>query len=182
MNEHGLAVGMMAVPHGEGGNDPGKPTLGELGVIRLLLDNARSVDEALALLDGYNVDFGSGPPIHYLIADRSGAAAVVELIGDQKLVTRNSDPWLVSTNFLIAEEKPDGADSSCSRYNHAYTQLEAADGKINPAKAMSILSKVSQNGDYPTIWSVVYDLKRGIIQVAIRRDYEHFEEFQLKMK
>ena len=66
--------------HGEGGGDAKKVTLDSLEIIRLLLDNATEVDEALAFFDDYNIDWGSGPPVHYLIADASGDSAVVELI------------------------------------------------------------------------------------------------------
>ncbi len=78
MNEKGLAVGMMAVPSVKPDHDPGKVTLSSLNLIRLLLDYAQNLDEALALLQNYNVDFGGGPTIHYLIADKSGHSAIVE--------------------------------------------------------------------------------------------------------
>ena len=181
MNEQGLSIGMMAVPHADGGNDPRKTTLGDLQVMRLLLDYARTVDEALALLDDYNIDFGDGPPIHYLLADPSGAAAVVEFIDGQPHVIRNEQPWLVATNFLLDEEKPIGAGSSCRRYNHVYSTLENAGGKVSPTQAMHLLQDVSQGGDYPTIWSAVYNMKDGTIQVVIRRDYSRVENFQLEM-
>ncbi len=69
MNERGLAVGMMAVPSAQAGSDSRKVTIDSLAAIRLLLDKAQSVDEALSLLGAYNIDWGSGPPLHYLIAD-----------------------------------------------------------------------------------------------------------------
>jgi predicted choloylglycine hydrolase len=181
MNEYGLAIGMMAVPHAEGGNDPGKSTLGDLQIMRLLLDYARTVDEALALLDNYNIDFEGGPPIHYLLADRSGAAAVVEFIDGKPHMIRNEQPWLVATNFLIDEEKSVGANSPCWRYNHVYSALENAGGKVSPAQAMSLLQDVSQAGAYPTIWSVVYNMADGTIQVTIRKQYNLVKTFQLEM-
>jgi len=78
MNEHGLVVGMAAVPPGQMHPDPDKETIGSLGVIRKMLDHARDVDEAVAILQNYNVDVESGPPLHYLIADPSGCSALVE--------------------------------------------------------------------------------------------------------
>ena len=82
----------MAVSHGEGGSDAEKATLDSLEIIRLLLDHATEVDEALALFDDYNIDWGSGPPVHYLIADASGDSAVVELIDGSAVVTRSLYP------------------------------------------------------------------------------------------
>ena len=76
MNEHGLAVGMMAVPQARGAQDPQQATIDSLEAIRLILDSARSVEEAVALLGSYNIDWGSGPALHYLVADASGQSAV----------------------------------------------------------------------------------------------------------
>jgi hypothetical protein len=110
LNERGLAVGMMAVPHGEGGADAHKATLDSLEVIRLLLDYAANLDEALVLMEKYNLDFSGGPPLHYLIADSSGASAVVEYIGGTLRIFRSDQPWQVSTNFLFSEIPLEHAD------------------------------------------------------------------------
>jgi hypothetical protein len=61
MNAQGLAVAMMAVPHAEGGDDPRRVTLEDLPAMRMLLDYARDVDEALALLEKVNVTFSDEP-------------------------------------------------------------------------------------------------------------------------
>jgi uncharacterized protein (DUF885 family) len=179
INERGLGVGMMAVPHGEGGTDPGKATLDSLEIIRLLLDNAASVDEALALFDDYNIDWGGGPPLHYLIADASGASAVVELLGGETLVTRSPNPWQVSTNFLFAETPPEQADKVCWRYAKAQTGLQDAGGVLTMSDAMALLEQVSQGGSTATIWSVVYNLTSGEILVSAGRDYQRIYPFTL---
>jgi hypothetical protein len=178
MNENGLAVGMMAVPHAEGGRDSQKMTLEDLEVIRLLLDYARNVSEAIKLLQNYNVRFGE-VPIHYLLADRQGNSAVIEYLGDEMRVIANTLPWQVSTNFLVSEQKPEGSDSSCWRYNTAYSTLEEVRGVLSPEEAMELLSEVSQSGDFPTIWSVVYNLSRGQVRVVIDRHYQDVYTFSV---
>jgi hypothetical protein len=178
MNEAGLAVGMMAISRSRFSGDPQKTTIGSLQVIRLILDYAGDVDEALALMEDYNVDFGGGPPIHYLIADASGNSAVVEFIDDEMRVLRNEGPWQVSTNFIISEERPQGADSSCWRYNAAYEALERASGDVSSEAVMAILDDVSQSN---TIWSVVYDMAGGDIEVVMGREYDDVHEFKLRM-
>ncbi|MDY7039715.1 MAG: C45 family peptidase [Chloroflexota bacterium] len=181
MNEHGLAVGMMAVSRADGGRDPQKKTISSLQAIRLMLDYAQDVDEAIALLQHYNLDFGAGPPLHYLIADSSGNSIVVEFLAGEMNVLRNNEPWQVSTNFIISEERPEGAASSCWRYNEAYEALEQADGKISTEEAMAILKDVSQSGDYYTMWSIVYNMTTGDIRVAMGRKYDESKEFKLEM-
>ncbi len=180
LNAAGLAVGMMAVPHADGGNDPGKVTLDSLEVIRLLLDRAADVDEALDLLEQVNVDFGDGPPLHYLLADRAGNSAVVEYLDGQPQVLRSPLAWQVSTNFLLAEAQPNGADSACWRYNTATTSLEQAQGILETDQALGLLQQVSQSSGSPTQWSVVYNQSSGAIQVVIRREYNQVHTFQLR--
>ena len=179
MNSAGLGVSMMAVSQADTGRDPRKATLGELEVIRLLLDNAASVDEALDLLGDYNIDFGEGTPLHYFLADSSGASAVVEFINGEMRIITSPDPWQVSTNFLISEEGPQGATSSCPRYNRAYSTLQGSAGVLSESDAMALLEDVSQGGDYPTIWSAVYNLTTGAIQLTVGREYAQVYDFTL---
>jgi len=184
LNERGLAVGMMAVPHSEGGADPRKPTLDDLEVIRLLLDYAADVDQALELLNQYNVAWGGGPAIHYLVADASGNSAVVEYIGGQARIFRNTQAWQISTNFLFSDlpsNRPfeQAACTQCWRYKTANAALTQSDGVLSIEGAMGLLKSVSQPGATSTIWSVVYNLNRGLAQVAMGRHYEQVYTFKL---
>ena len=103
MNEHGLVVGMMAVSRADGVSDPQKVTLSGLQAIRLMLDYAKNVGQAIAVLQDYNVYFGGGVPLHYLIADAAGNSAVIEFVSGEMIVIRNEEPWQVSTNFIISQ-------------------------------------------------------------------------------
>ena len=181
MNEYGLAVGMMAVSEADLDRDPRKVTISSLEVVRLMLDYAKDVDEAISLLKQYNIDFGGGPPLHYLIADGAGNSAVIEFIGGEMIVLEGEDPWQVSTNFLISIEKPQGSDSSCWRYNQAYRTLQSAGGDISQQDAMAILEGVAQSGSYPTIWSIVYNRFGGEIQLVVGRQYDKAHRFKLNM-
>lgn len=182
MNEYGLAVGIMAVPYADGGGDPKKVTIGGLQAVRLMLDYARDVGQAISLLRDYNIDFESGPPLHYLIADSSGNSAVVEFIDGQMRVIRNNNQWQVATNFVISHVGPEGGNSRCWRYRRAYEVLEQAEGNISGEEVMILLEDVSQSGSFPTIWSAVYNMTSGDIQVVMGREYSEPHEFSLSMK
>ncbi len=175
MNEKGVTVGMMAIPAAQAPYDPRKISLGELEAIRLVLDFASSTDEAIALLGKYNIPM-EDPPIHYLIADPSGRSAVVEFINGTMSVLRNGEPWHVSTNFIITGSGAP-ANSSCWRYNTAYSELRAASGAITSDGALDLLRKVSQPS---TIWSIVYELGTGTAHVATDRWYDSALQFVLK--
>jgi metal-dependent hydrolase (beta-lactamase superfamily II) len=177
MNEHGLAVGMAAVPSGGMRPDPGKPTIGSLGVIREILDHAADVDEALALLQAYNIDMEGGPDLHYLVADRSGRALLVEFYRGQMVVTSNEQPWHLATNFVRASV-PAPAEAGCWRYIQIEALLSQEGGRLDPSGAMELLSEVSQGN---TQWSVVYGMSTGDILVVMGRQYESPHTFRLPL-
>ena len=178
MNEKGLAVGMMAVPHAEGGNDPDKITLDSLELIRLMLDYAGDVPEALDLIGGYNVDFGS-VPVHYLIADAEGNAALVEYLDGMLVVEKTDQAWQVATNFVVAEAQLEEADAPCPRYSSLYTQLKNTNGVIDGEEGMRLLSGVAQAGEYATRWSWVFDLTRRKAKLVFGKDYAQIYEFEV---
>ena len=178
MNEAGLAVGMMAVPSAQPSQDPQKVTIGSLHAIRLLLDRARTVDEAIALLQTYNIAFG-GPPLHYLVADSTGQSAVVEFAEGEMVVLRNKDAWQAATNFTMSGLTEQAANSGCWRYATVTGALDQADGNTSPAEAMALLERVSQPN---TMWSVVYGMTSGDISVAVGRYYDPIHRFQLPMR
>lgn len=180
MNEQGLVVGMMAV-EGTAPRDPHKTTIDSLEAIRLLLDYARDVEEAVSLLQQYNVDFGNGPPVHYLIADAGRNAAVVEYVNGEMKVIRNAQPWQVATNFVLSEAHPDGAQAPCWRYSTAWRTLEASGGHVDLSAAMALLQRVSQSGDYGTRWSVVYGVTSGDVYIAMGRQYQRVLALQLDL-
>ncbi len=180
MNECGVAIAQNAIPHCEPPYDPKRPTLLCSQILRLVLDHARDVGQALELIQKYNVEFvNPGVIVHFHVADASGRSAIVEFVGGEMVVTRNRGPWQVSTNFLLCEEKPQGANSSCWRYNKVYQELARTQGSVAPDRAMALLE--AAHLDF-TVWSVVYGLTTGRIQVALGRDYKDIHTFQLPMK
>jgi len=149
----------------------------------------------------YNLDWGGGPPLHYLLADRGGASAVVEFVqgvspasvlprscrpetgssrdrvgvrqGEMR-VLRNRDPWQVATNFLLSEVGAAAPDDLCARYREANATLTRTAGQLSSEQAMALLGRVSQPH---TRWSTLYDLRTGAVQVAMGRAYERVHAF-----
>ncbi len=178
MNEYGLTIGMAAIPDeyaDDATQDAAKPTVGSVEVIRQMLDHARNVDEALVVLGDYNIDFTGGPPIHYLLADPSGKAVLVEFYQNELIQLPNEDPWHLATNHLrcIAE-----GDGGCWRYHILSIELSSAGGNLDDGEVMGLLSSVSQGS---TQWSSVYNLSSGDIHVVIGRDYQESYTFNLEL-
>ena len=179
VNECGVAMGLMAVPAAEASRDPAKVTIGSLHAVRLVLDQAKDVEQALMLLGQYNIDFGDGPPLHYLLADRGGASAVVEFVRSEMRVLRNRDAWQVATNFLLSEVGAAAPDDLGARYREANATLTRTAGRLSSEEAMALLGRVSQP---ITRWSTLYDLRTGAVRVAMGRSYERVHAFELGMR
>ena len=172
MNEHGLAIGMAAVPPGQMRSDPDKETMGSLRVIREVLDHAGNVDEAIAVFHNYNIDMEGGPSIHYLIADSSGRSVLVEFYQGEMVVFPNETAWHLATNFLRASaEGPvlSEAEGECWRYDRISQRLTEAQGRMTAQDAVDLLAEVSQES---TQWSVVYGMSSGDIRVTMGREYD----------
>ncbi len=172
VNEKGVAMGLMAVPSAQPPFDPAKVSLCDLELIRLVLDQAESTEGALALLRGYNYRQGE-LPVHFLIADSSGAAAIVEYVGGEIKVTRNAGPYLVATNFTV-----DGSgaptNAPCNRYRTAYSALSQREGRLSMLEAMDTLAAVRQD---ITMWSAVYGLRNGQVRLALGGNYANVHAF-----
>jgi hypothetical protein len=177
MNEQGLAVGMMAVPAAHAPNDPQKQTIGSLVIIRLMLDYAKNVEESVAILKNFNIDFHRGPPLHYFITDRSGRSVVVEFVNRKISVLRNTHSWQVATNFIITGLSSENARASCWRYRKVWETLENQVTRLSSLNALSLLKDVSQRN---TIWSVVYDTSSLDVLVVMGKKYDQVHEFNLK--
>jgi hypothetical protein len=175
MNEQGLTIGMAAVPPGHMLPDPQKETVDSVMIIRLMLDRASTVDEAVAILKSYNIDMGGGPPIHYLIADASGRSVLVEFYQGEVIVIPNETPWHLATNFLRASYGA-SAEGVSWRYDSLFQQLSETEGYITPQEAMDLLKDVSQAN---TQWSIVYGMSTGDIIVSMERQYDNVYTFTL---
>lgn len=177
MNEQGLVVGMAAVAPSPMPSVEGEPTIDSLGIIREMLDRARDVDEATDILHSYNIDWDGGPALHYLIADASGHAALVEFFQGEMVIVPNATPWHHATNFLLSAAGASAA-GLCRRYDRIGERLLGARGQLSVPDAMDLLACVRQDG---TQWSVVYGLSTGDIRVAMGRQYKTPHTFRLSV-
>jgi len=175
MNEHGLVIGMAAVPPGDMHPDPAKETFGSLGIIREMLDHARDVDEAIAILESHNIDFEGGPPVHYLMADATRKSVLVEFYRGEMNIIENEQPWHLATNFLLSSVD-DPRDGNCWRYDTIDARLNETQGRLDSESAMDLLAEVSQD---ITQWSAVYRMAQGEVSVAMGRDYAQVHDFKM---
>ena len=185
MNEYGVAVAGLNVA-GEEIYDPDKIMLSRYEMRRLVLDYARNVDEAILLIQQYN-NQGSAT-VHYLVSDAHGDSAIIEYHDGQVQAYRNVESWQAATNFMLKGSAPDSVLGSCIRYDAMYEQLYAYKGRISRWTGMNILALVARYhepaGDdlfIETVWSGIYDLTRGWLEVYPGTRFEIKERFPLAM-
>lgn len=197
MNEMGLAVSTMTDPSGEWRIDPAKDTVGAAEARRFILDHAKDVEDAIALLSQRNVSYHGTSVSHILLVDRSRHSALLEWVGGEMKVIRNQQPWQVSTNYRVyGSEKRIAADLASYqagepidgdtlgnnrwRYAAAWETLRKADGSLTADESMALLSTVSI--PYRTNYSVVFDVTTGEVQVVTERNYQVVYRYKLSMQ
>ena len=155
INEAGVSCGIyMSYQGPEGGvvatnQNTDKPDLTSTTILRMILDYAGSVDEAVALVEQYDLHDSANTSFHYMIADSTGKSAILEWVAESdatdkdgakrtlKVYYNNNDSALGEveaenefqyiTNFIVTPDyyKYDTAKKGLDRYN-------AIESKINP--------------------------------------------------
>lgn len=179
MNEYGLAVSSMAVDESGVPNDDAKPTVIKPLLKRMILDFARTTEEAIEVIQRYNIDF-AGTPCHLMIADRTGKSVVVEFVDGKTSILVANDPWHIATNHLLTGNTDQMNRDKCWRFNTASEAISQDKSQFDAERMMRVMSSISVP-DW-TMWTSVYDLNSGAYQVAYRRRYEQVFRDQLRLR
>lgn len=102
MNEHGLSAHLLYLDKSEYEKTPdNRPTLSNTLLAQYMLDNFKSVEEALTSLEKYRIVptkiHGREWPLHIALEDPSGDSAIIEFI-DGKPVVHHGKQYTVMTN------------------------------------------------------------------------------------
>ncbi len=183
MNERGLTIGMAAVAGTAMPYDPMLPTHGSLEVMRKILDNAATVEEALDIFETTNVDMTGGPCLHYLVADASGESALIEYWDEEMYIFRTDGPWTCVTNYRLCQVDEADRPGVCWRFDAVHDELVRTSGEQDMASAMALLdaahAEVSGDPKAGTQWSIVYDLKHRRAELAMGHQYDEVFTFDL---
>ena len=175
MNEKGLVVAdLMAGDNEETHQRTDKPDVTTTTAIRLLLDKAANVDEAIALLRQYDMNSSIDSAHHFSIADASGKSVVVEYVGGEMLVTETK----VVTNHYLSECEKQGVGSQQSHIR--FDTLSAYTGPADDVDVRDMMESVAQknytqtDGSYEkTMWSIVYCPEGRCADFYFAENYEH---------
>ena len=137
---------------------------------RAVLDKCADVDEAVALLSGYDIYSPSRFSYHLFLTDKSGKAVTVEWLENGQTVVEDN----AVTNFVLFEAPP--TRDPDGRYYKLRNALDAEEGVPTRDKAMEVLETVSSKEG--TRWSAVYDLDDFEVRACFNADYENIYEFK----
>lgn len=172
INDAGVACGIYMTYQGDGvptDQNTDRPDLTSTTLLRLILDYADDVQEAVEIASSYDLHDSAKTSYHYMVADASGKSAILEWVGAsdaadadgskrELVVTYNDDDghigaaegasdyqWI--TNFILqpgyyqSDEQKKGYD----RYQRISEELARTDGVVaDESAAMDILSIVGR--------------------------------------
>lgn len=176
INEHGLAIATLTAV----GSDPmikkNKITINDYSMLRMVLDKAGTVKEAVKMIKKYNMDFlNEEYPTHFMIADAKGDSVVVEYVGGELHTVYSKKPYNIATNFILYDNPYGG--NGLDRYLSIKDRLKKVKDILTEKQAMQLLSQnaVPDEGQ----WSAVYNLTKKYIYVCVGKDYKRIFKFSI---
>lgn len=180
INDAGVSCGIyMTYQGGEEtvatSQDTDKPDFTSTTLLRLILDYADSVEEAVEIASSYDLHDSANTSYHYMVADSTGKSAILEWTNDSAVDTTDNDGsqrtlkvvyndqdsaigereaasnYQVVTNFVLQPGYYDGVlaenKKGADRYDRLYQELQATDGVVaDEQAAMDILQAVGRRG------------------------------------
>lgn len=173
MNEEGLAVSVNMIQDSDTiDQNTEKPDITTTTAVRLLLDKAATVEEAVELLEQYDLHASMDMMIHFALADARGNSVVVEYIDNEMTVIQTP----AVTNFYLTEgdKYGIGTEQSHERYETLMDTLEKQ-GTMNEMEVRDALDSVSKDnfGEFEsTEWSIVMNQETKELTYFHRENYD----------
>ena len=215
INDAGVACGIFMSYQGEGKGTPtdtqtDKPDITSTTLLRLILDYADSVEDAVALAQQYDLHDSASSCFHYMVADSTGRSAILEWVGtdadhdadgaqrqlnvlwnDTDALSDSAD-WQVVTNFIKTPGYYDDTTAEMKgldRYEHLAAALRETDGIVaDKDAAMDLLASVGRrtwdndDSNSNTVHSVVYDLTdKSVLWVGNEHYGEEAHTFEFQL-
>jgi predicted choloylglycine hydrolase/predicted small lipoprotein YifL len=180
MNEKGLVVSVNMIQDSDTiEQNTVKPDITTTTAVRLLLDKAANVDEALELLSQYDMHASMGYMVHLALADTAGRHVVVEYIDNEMVVTDTP----VVTNFYLADGEKNGIGTAQSHERYEILQNTLSEYETlsmeGVREALNSVSKDNFNEFESTEWSIVFNQSTGEVQYYHRENYETPYNFKI---
>ena len=152
MNECGLCVADLIEIDGEAAHQTtGKTPITTVAAIRLMLDYAANVEEAITLLQQYDMHSSMNVAHHFALCDTTGRNVVIEYMDNQMVVTES----LACTNHRMASQSASMNSELQPAITNSHQRLEhLLSAPLTNAPLVNSIQQVAFEGW--TRWSVVF--------------------------
>jgi len=166
MNDRGLFVDGNALAPTGWRPDPDKPTF-RGNTMMVILGTCATCEDVKVFFEKSN--HPSLERARFPVADRSGASMVVEYGRDGMQFVTSEKWYQIATNFVMSNVE--GDDYPCRRYRTADKILSQV-GKLSLDLVRRTLDATHQEGRALTVYSNIYNLKKGLIHVYNLRNFD----------
>lgn len=191
INQEGLSVSLISCPVANC-TDSQKANITPSLAVRLMLDRAATVQNAIDVLDGYDIDF-SGGAYHFFVSEKTGNSAVIEYVNGKMSVTypEAESHHQVCSNKMedtsVSASQKDFGDkySETSLYNQINKELSSAESSNGSGMAQDYaqerIQRLSSNftevseeycgtKQYGTLYTVFYDTAKMTMHIVVAND------------
>lgn len=166
MNEKGLYVANLVAGDQEKiAQDTGKTALTATTALRVLLDKAATVNEAIALLESFDMHSSIGFAHHFAIADATGNSVAVEWVDGKMYVCETK----ILTNFYVTASRKKGVGVGTGSFRHLEHVGNTNNWILTPEQVKTALLAIKRN----TRWSCVYEPANKKITYYIRENFKN---------
>ena len=189
INEKGLGIAVLTQTSKPTIQKTGKPILLTTVLIRLILDKAKTTEEAIKLIKQYDILSTSGRDYHFYITDKTGDGRVVEFDPEKEERPMVVTKFKAATNFYgmyIDKVKPNRVNGIYGKGKERYDSImdvinNGGNGITDVWKALKASAQDPNPEDIAsnTQWSIAYDLDKLECEIVLRRHWDDILRFKL---
>lgn len=192
MNEAGVSIAVLTLDSEPVNQKTGKEVIGTTLAIRLVLDYAATTEEALTLLEKYDMLATGGRDYHFYITDAEGDGRVIEYDCEDTERPMKVTKIDAITNFYgayIEKVEPNQKNGiyghGKERYDSIKAVLDEVDGDQTEETVWEALKASAQEPNPEDItsntqWSISYNNTECSAKIAIRRKWDQVVVFDIR--
>lgn len=188
MNEMGVAICVNMVNGTDIQQDTEKTDITTTTLIRLVLDKAKNVNEAIELIKQYDLHDSTGGPYHFQIADKTGKSVIIEYYNNKIQVIESKSYFQIMTNHALNDLETEQSTfiDTYKRYDTINAKLSETNGILSIQDSINLLQDVKlswgsaeENNEGGALYSVVYNLDKLEISFVYKGDTQNIYKFSL---
>ncbi|MFT5315654.1 MAG: hypothetical protein ACI9UK_001486, partial [Candidatus Krumholzibacteriia bacterium] len=192
MNERGVTVVLGSLPAQDVTSVTEQESRYVMHLVREILDQAGSVNEAVAIAEKYNVfDFGLQTVSHQIfLADGHSGSAVLEWCEGQMHMVKDAGDWQVAAADGMYKVSPEARRSASKSYRKLYDEVAKQEDPVSWQSTFDVLAdvkrknkKIKHNGEemrVGTQWSTVFDSEKKEIRLSVDGDHKKIYLFSFE--